>query len=155
MLSNTGWEMGILMAVILLSSLAFGVIFSIRVGGADMPITISLLNSLSGVAGAIAGLAMNDLLLVAIGGIVGASGLLLTQAMCKSMNRKLLDILTGKTSTHGTKATSAPKADDEVKEPTPKKEATKVNQMDILRNAKKVIIVPGYENGYCSSTIFS
>ncbi len=143
-ITNTGWEMGILMAVILLSSLAFGVIFSIRVGGADMPITISLLNSLSGVAGAIAGLAMNDLLLVAIGGIVGASGLLLTQAMCKSMNRKLLDILTGKTSTHGTKATSAPKADEEVKESTPKKETTKVNQMDILRNAKKVIIVPGY-----------
>ncbi|HQC55270.1 MAG TPA: NAD(P)(+) transhydrogenase (Re/Si-specific) subunit beta, partial [Clostridia bacterium] len=141
---NNSWSMAILMLVILISSLAFGVIFSIRVGGADMPITISLLNSLSGVAGAIAGLAMNDLLLVAIGGIVGASGLLLTQAMCKSMNRKLIDILTGKTSAHGIKATSASKVEKEEDKPVEVKEDKKVNQMDILKNAKKVIIVPGY-----------
>ncbi len=87
-------------------SAIFGYFFSIRVGGADMPITISLLNSLSGVAGAIAGLAINDLLLVAVGGIVGASGLLLTQVMCRSMNRKLMDILLGKTSA---KHSEAPK----------------------------------------------
>lgn len=77
----------------------FGVIFSIRVGGADMPITISLLNSLSGVAGSIAGMAISDPLLVAVGAIVGASGLLLTQIMCRAMNRRLGDILLGKTST--------------------------------------------------------
>ena len=62
-------------------------------GGADMPITISLLNSLSGVAAAISGLAVADVLLVSVGAIVGASGLLLTQIMCRAMNRKLLDIL--------------------------------------------------------------
>ena len=73
----------------------FGVAFSIRVGGADMPITISLLNSLSGVAGGIAGIAVGDLMLVAVGGIVGASGLLLTQVMCRAMNRKLSGILLG------------------------------------------------------------
>ena len=73
-----------------ITSLLFGFFFSIRVGGADMPITISLLNSFSGVAAAIAGLAISDALLVSIGGIVGASGLLLTQIMCKAMNRKLL-----------------------------------------------------------------
>lgn len=67
--------------------------FAIRVGGADMPITISLLNSLSGVAGAIAGMATSDILLVAVGGIVGASGLLLTQIMCRAMNRSLSNIL--------------------------------------------------------------
>ena len=60
-----------------------------------MPITISLLNSLSGVAGSIAGMAMSDVLLVAVGGIVGASGLLLTQIMCRAMNRSLISILTG------------------------------------------------------------
>ena len=73
----------------------FGYMFAIRVGGADMPITISLLNSLSGVAGSIAGMAIGDIFLVAVGGIVGASGLLLTQIMCKAMNRSLMSILLG------------------------------------------------------------
>jgi len=73
----------------------FGLYFSVRVGGADMPITISLLNSLSGVAGSIAGMAISDVFLVAVGGIVGASGLLLTQIMCRAMNRSLMSILLG------------------------------------------------------------
>ncbi len=81
------------MFVVLLASSLFGLYFSVRVGGADMPITISLLNSLSGVAGAIAGMAISDVFLVAVGGIVGASGLLLTQIMCRAMNRSLLRIL--------------------------------------------------------------
>ena len=78
-----------------LNATLFGLFFSLRVGGADMPITISLLNSLSGVAGAIAGMAISDIFLVAVGGIVGASGLLLTQIMCRAMNRSLMSILTG------------------------------------------------------------
>ena len=81
------------------SASLFGLWFSLRVGGADMPITISLLNSLSGVAGSIAGMALGDVFLVAVGGIVGASGLLLTQIMCRAMNRKLMSILTGGTMT--------------------------------------------------------
>jgi NAD(P) transhydrogenase subunit beta len=136
---------GILLILASLFSIAFGVIFSIRVGGADMPITISLLNSLSGVAGAIAGMAINDVLLVSVGGIVGASGLLLTQIMCKSMNRKLLDILLGKTS-----APSAPRKATPAATPAasvaPKSEAAPAQQSpaDWLREAKRVIIVPGY-----------
>ena len=81
----------------LVASVFFGLYFSVRVGGADMPITISLLNSLSGVAGAIAGMAISDVFLVAVGGIVGASGLLLTQIMCRAMNRSLMSILLGTT----------------------------------------------------------
>ena len=104
----------------------FGVAFAIRVGGADMPITISLLNSLSGVAGAIAGMAIGDPLLVAIGGVVGASGLLLTQIMCRAMNRHLGDILLGKT--------SAPTKREKAEPAAVVKEA----------QAKNVIIVPGY-----------
>ncbi|MBR6978028.1 MAG: NAD(P)(+) transhydrogenase (Re/Si-specific) subunit beta [Lachnospiraceae bacterium] len=84
-------------------ALLFGILFVMRVGGADMPITISLLNSLSGVAGGIAGMAVGDPLLVCVGGIVGASGLLLTQNMCKAMNRKLSAILTGATTADGAK----------------------------------------------------
>lgn len=136
----------ILMVVICsLLSTMFGIVFSIRVGGADMPITISLLNSLSGVAGAIAGLAINDLLLVAIGGIVGASGLLLTQIMCRAMNRKLSEIIFV-----NKKAESADKDKGEVE--AVENEITdeskeKHDEPDlslILKNAKNVIIVPGY-----------
>ena len=146
--------------LILLSALisgAFGIIFSIRVGGADMPITISLLNSFSGVAGGIAGLAISDPLLVAVGGIVGASGLLLTQIMCRAMNRKLTDILLGKTSTPTMKkaaqeAAEAKQADDaeieladEDAQETPIAPVTKEDpHLDWLREARRVIIVPGY-----------
>lgn len=131
----------LLLAVILCTVLSafFGIIFAIRVGGADMPITISLLNSLSGVAGAIAGIAIGDPLLVAIGGVVGASGLLLTQIMCKSMNRSLGDILTGKTS-------AQPKSKEVSENIVAEKEKSEPTQdyTDVLKNAKKVIIVPGY-----------
>ena len=89
-------QLWILAVINVIFSTLFGLVFSIRVGGADMPITISLLNSFSGVAGAIAGLALHDILLVAVGGIVGASGLILTQIMCKAINRSLIDILLGK-----------------------------------------------------------
>ncbi|MDL2211734.1 NAD(P)(+) transhydrogenase (Re/Si-specific) subunit beta, partial [Erysipelotrichaceae bacterium OttesenSCG-928-M19] len=102
----------------LIISTAFGLVLTFRVGGADMPITISLLNSFSGVAGAIAGLAISDPLLVAISGIVGASGLILTQIMCRAMNRNLGDILSGKTTTQDKdkpKTDTTTKADTENK----------------------------------------
>ena len=92
-----GVGLNVCLAGAFVSASLFGLWFSLRVGGADMPITISLLNSLSGVAGAIAGMAIGDVFLVAVGGIVGASGLLLTQIMCRAMNRKLMSILTGGT----------------------------------------------------------
>ncbi|MDO5448563.1 MAG: NAD(P)(+) transhydrogenase (Re/Si-specific) subunit beta [Clostridia bacterium] len=132
----------------LLLSCAFGLLFSIRVGGADMPITISLLNSFSGVAGSIAGLAIGDVLLVAVGGIVGASGLILTQIMCKAMNRSLLDILLGKTSAGAKKAEAPAKVEEKkeeapaVAEEAPKSEKPSVGSL--LKNAKDVIIIPGY-----------
>lgn len=119
----------------------FGIAFAIRVGGADMPITISLLNSLSGVAGAIAGMTIGDPLLVAIGGIVGASGLLLTQIMCRSMNRHLGDILMGRTSAasagKGIPTESAPAL-----EPAPLK--AKETPGQLLQSAQRVIMIPGY-----------
>ena len=136
----------ILLLLNILISTAFGFIFSIRVGGADMPITISLLNSFSGVAGAIAGLALHDILLVAVGGIVGASGLILTQIMCKAINRSLIDILLGKAKKVQTTPIQNDK-DDETKESLENeiqdtKETT--DEFEPLRKAKDVIIVPGY-----------
>ena len=138
--------------IVALLSAVFGVTFSIRVGGADMPITISLLNSLSGVAGGIAGIAVKDLMLVAVGGIVGASGLLLTQVMCRAMNRRLSSILLGYTAgaSHSPAALKENTAQDEIPpgsfeqtipEPEPVKEETPA---ELLAKAKKVMIVPGY-----------
>ncbi len=131
---------GIWAAPVAIIALAIGVIFVMRVGGADMPITISLLNALSGVAGGIAGMAINEPLLVAIGGIVGASGLILTQDMCKAMNRKLLTILTGKTTV--TASATAQKAVEDA--PAQPARLTQETVAQTLQTAKKVLIVPGY-----------
>ena len=133
-----GWA--VLVAAV---SLVIGVIFVMRVGGADMPITISLLNALSGVAGGIAGMAINEPLLVAVGGIVGASGLILTQDMCKAMNRKLVTILTGQTTVA---AAVAEEIQEEPAEEIPEAPAklTEEAVAAVLQSAKKVIIVPGY-----------
>ena len=129
--------------LVALVSLAIGVVFVMRVGGADMPITISLLNALSGVAGGIAGMAINEPLLVAVGGIVGASGLILTQDMCKAMNRKLVTILSGKTTVS---APAAVVAQQEAPEETAEEPACLTEEVVgvTLQTAKKVIIVPGY-----------
>ncbi len=110
-------------------ALLFGILFVMRVGGADMPITISLLNSLSGVAGGIAGMAVGDPLLVCVGGIVGASGLLLTQNMCKAMNRKLSAILTGATTVSEPKKTAAAATEKAASEAIPEEAAEKAAQI--------------------------
>ena len=132
----------ILALAVVLGSL-FGYVFAIRVGGADMPITISLLTSLAGVAAAIAGMAIGDILVVSVGGIVGSSGLLLTQIMCKAMNRKLMVILTGKTA--GPSKVSSPTGNTtkpSTKVVVPQKQVESTGE--ILRTAKSAIIVPGY-----------
>ncbi len=135
--------LAIVLAVVF--SAALGILFAIRVGGADMPITISLLNSLSGVAGSIAGMAISDVLLCAVGGIVGASGLILTRIMCVAMNRKLIGILIPKSIPAGkveTEETEAPQEEAPVEEIT--EEAVAIDPAEVLRAAQKVIIVPGY-----------
>ena len=128
-------------SVLLVLGLAFGIIFTVRVGGADMPITISLLNSLAGISGAIAGFAIGDIQLVAIGGIVGSAGLLLTQVMCRAMNKHLFDILLGKTAVGAGKPKPAAAAKPAA---APAPQATGKDYGALLRGAKKVIIVPGY-----------
>ncbi|MDD3127060.1 MAG: NAD(P)(+) transhydrogenase (Re/Si-specific) subunit beta [Candidatus Izemoplasmatales bacterium] len=134
-----GISLVLLLVGSLIVAMIFGIVFTIKIGGADMPIAISLLNSLSGVAGAISGLAIGEVLLVAVGGIVGASGLFLTQIMCKAMNRTLFDILLGKSKK--VVQDGKPKGEkpiiDEVIE-------AKIDVLTILKNAKNVIIVPGY-----------
>ena len=138
---NPALNVALIVLAVLLPS-AYGYLFAIRIGGADMPITISLLNSLSGVAGGIAGMAIGNVLLVSIGGIVGASGLLLTQIMCRSMNRSLKDILLGKTTTSHVEK----EIPTNEKAPLPAQEsAPSAPDLDtVLSEAQSVIIVPGY-----------
>ena len=137
-----------ILVISVLASAIFGLVFALRVGGADMPITISLLNSLSGVAGSIAGMALYNILLVAIGGIVGASGLLLTQIMCRAMNRNLTEILLGKTTVASAAAPAVQNTASDAKEEERKKaaqiESNMNSDLSYVKNAKNVIIVPGY-----------
>ncbi len=150
-LITAGVEQTVALSVLaMLLTLFFGVLFTIRVGGADMPVTISLLNSLSGLAGAISGFAINNPLLVAVGSVVGASGLILTQIMCKAMNRSLMNVLTGKTALQAQKAggSTAKKEVSGLKKSTTGgvagKDSKTKNLAAVLAEAKKVIVVPGY-----------
>lgn len=129
--------------VVLALSLFYGYLFAVRVGGADMPITISLLNSFSGVAGAIVGFTVNEPLLVAVGAIVGASGLILTDIMCKAMNRSLGSVLSGATSKPRRTQPAVP-AQDVKQTAAPAVTKQKQSSGEVLRAAKSVIIVPGY-----------
>lgn len=139
-----------LAGMILGGSLLFGAVFAIRIGGADMPVAISLLNSLSGMAGSVAGFAVHSPLLVAAGAIVGSAGLILTRIMCRSMNRSFTEILLGKTASIPAPMTSSGFS------PIPREEAaaavrddpahrdSMMKTVEVLRASEKVVIVPGY-----------
>jgi len=132
------------LAMIIISNL-FGVMVAIRIGGADMPVTISLLNSLSGLAASVCGFAVGDALLIAVGAIVGSAGIILTQIMCKAMNRSLADILTGRTSV----LQSGPQQTDQQVGVTKAKSFESKEEKftaiaEILSGAQNVIVVPGY-----------
>ena len=131
---NPGIESPWLLAVIGLS-LLFGIMITIPIGGADMPVVIALLNSYSGLAACAAGFVLNNNLLIVSGSLVGASGLILTNIMCKAMNRSLSNVLF---SGFGAAKVSTAKIEGEVK-PIIASDAYL-----ILEAAQSVAIVPGY-----------
>lgn len=118
-------------------ALLLGIMFVLPIGGADMPVVISLLNSFSGIAAAAAGFAIENILLIVAGSLVGASGIILTNIMCKAMNRSLKNVLF---SGFGTvvKSTAAVVEQGEVK-PISADDA-----YYILEAAGSVVIIPGY-----------
>jgi NAD(P) transhydrogenase subunit beta len=118
-------------------SLLYGILFVFPIGGADMPVVISLLNSFTGVAAACGGFLYNNKVMLTGGILVGAAGTLLTLLMCKAMNRSLINVLIG--SFGGTKA--GPAGD---KQQGSYKEITLSDSAVLMAYAHKVMIVPGY-----------
>lgn len=116
-------------------ALVFGIMLVLPIGGADMPVVISLLNSYSGLAACAAGFVLHNNLLIVAGSLVGASGVILTQIMCKAMNRSLSNVLFS-----GFQAVnkSAAKIEGEAKPMSPE------DAYYVLEAAQSVLVVPGY-----------
>ncbi|MGH7663630.1 MAG: NAD(P)(+) transhydrogenase (Re/Si-specific) subunit beta [Gemmatimonadaceae bacterium] len=119
-------------------SLLLGVLLVLPIGGADMPVVISLLNSYSGMAGAAAGFVLHNNVLIISGALVGASGIILTRIMCTAMNRSLTNVLFGAFGAQAGKAAIAGAEDRSVRSVTAEDAAV------MLGYARSVIIVPGY-----------
>ena len=115
--------------------LVLGVMLVLPIGGADMPVVISLLNSYSGLAACAAGIALNNNLLIVAGALVGASGIILTSVMCKAMNRSLSNVLF---SGFQAVSTSEMIIEGEVKSMSPE------DAFYVLEAAQSVIVIPGY-----------
>ena len=128
--TNHNW----LYALIALS-FVFGIMAVIPIGGADMPVVISLLNSYSGLAACAAGFAINNMILIVAGSLVGASGIILTQIMCKAMNRSLGNVLF---SGFGSVSTASETIEGEVR-PIEAQDA-----YYMLEAASCVAVIPGY-----------
>jgi NAD(P) transhydrogenase subunit beta len=129
-------QMTIATVLLALVSSVLGVLLVMPIGGADMPVVVSLLNSYSGIAGAAAGFVIGNPLLIVVGALVGTSGLILTQIMCKAMNRSLGNVLLGGMG----EETVAKDAKDykSIKSASPEEVAM------LLDGASSVIFVPGY-----------
>ncbi|MEM8969364.1 MAG: NAD(P)(+) transhydrogenase (Re/Si-specific) subunit beta [Bacteroidota bacterium] len=125
-----------LVLVFLALSLIYGITFVTPIGGGDMPVVISLLNSFTGIGAALAGLIYNNQVMLVGGILVGASGTILTVLMCQAMNRSLLNVIIGGFSSKG--GVTGEGREEIVKEATPSDLAIE------LKYANKVMVVPGY-----------
>jgi len=121
-----------------LIALAFGVHMVMAIGGADMPVVVSMLNSYSGWAAAATGFMLSNDLLIVTGALVGSSGAILSYIMCRAMNRKFLNVIAGGFGTGGGMAAAGDGEEGEVNPVSPEDTAA------LLDDAKEVMIVPGY-----------
>jgi NAD(P) transhydrogenase subunit beta len=126
-------------AALVAVSLVLGWLVVIPIGGADMPVVISLMNSYSGMAVTTTGFVLRNNVLIIVGSFVGASGIILTSIMCKAMNRSLANVMFGGFGSDAVAAKQGPgKSGAVVNESSPEEVA------EILRSASSIIIVPGY-----------
>jgi H+-translocating NAD(P) transhydrogenase subunit beta len=123
-------------------SLLLGVLLTIPIGGADMPVVISLLNSFSGIAASAAGFVLMNNMLIVAGALVGASGIILTQIMCKGMNRTLASVIFGAFGSSGSATGSSAVAGGDQDRTTRQIDPEECAMM--LGYARSVVIVPGY-----------
>ena len=122
-------------------ALLFGIHMVMAIGGADMPVVVSMLNSYSGWAAAATGFMLNNDLLIVTGALVGSSGAILSYIMCRAMNRKFLAVIAGGFGTTTGAVVGAPAAEGEQGEVVAV-EAPEV--AGLLAEAKEVMIIPGY-----------
>ncbi|MSO89710.1 MAG: NAD(P)(+) transhydrogenase (Re/Si-specific) subunit beta [Rhodospirillaceae bacterium] len=124
--------------LLVLASFALGFLLILPIGGADMPVVISMLNSYSGWAAAGIGFTLHNNVLIVVGALVGSSGAILSYIMCKGMNRSIFNVILGGFGTEGGVAADAAAGDRSVKPGSAEDAAF------IMKNASSVIIVPGY-----------
>ncbi|MFZ2322673.1 MAG: NAD(P)(+) transhydrogenase (Re/Si-specific) subunit beta [Ignavibacteriaceae bacterium] len=130
-----------LVLVITAVSLVLGILLVLPIGGADMPVAISLLNSYSGLAGATTGFVLGNNVLIIAGALVGASGIILTRIMCKAMNRSLMNVVLGGWASAGAGGQAA------ISTTSPKGDVKSIDSEELamlLDSVSSVIIVPGY-----------
>ena len=135
--SLSGWSSLYTFLLLISFALVIGLLITLPIGGADMPVIIALLNSYSGLAASAAGFVINNNVLIVAGALVGASGLILTNIMCKAMNRSLANVVFGSIASASSSNINA----EDVGEIKP------INISDaylILEAANSVLVVPGY-----------
>ncbi len=137
--SVLGPEHLVLLGVIAVLSCIIGVLLVLPIGGADMPVVVALLNAYSGLAAAATGFVLGNEALVVSGALVGASGVVLTQIMCRAMNRSLSNVLLGG---FGAAASSGPAASGG--DALPVRSTTADDAAILMAYAGRVVIVPGY-----------
>ena len=124
--------------IMTLLALLFGIHLVIAIGGADMPVVVSMLNSYSGWAASATGFMLSNDLLIVVGALVGSSGAILSYIMCKAMNRSFISVIAGGFGTESTSSSESAQDQGEVI-------AIDSNELsEMLLTAKKVMIIPGY-----------